>query len=240
MKIAVCDDDLQELAGICTLIGEYRCVKHGDITYKAFDNPIELAECISNGAYFDMILLDIIMPIQNGIETAREIRKYDKNVKIIFLTSSSEYAVDSYGVGAYYYALKPVNQDNLFLLLENVITELRKQEDSIVIKCKTGISRIRLSKLCYCEVINKSIYYYLSDNTVLKSYGSFTDLDTHLAGFQNFIKPHRSYIVNMAYIDSISANEIIMESKTKIPLSKLKANEIKNAYLSFPFLGREE
>ena len=68
---------------------------------------------------FDIILRDIIMPMLNGIDTAAEIRKLDKSVKIVFLTSSAEFAVDSYKVHADNYLLKPVDPESLYSCLDD-------------------------------------------------------------------------------------------------------------------------
>lgn len=67
------------------------------------------------------------MPGENGIEAATEIRKYDKNVKIIFVTSSSEFAVQSYVIGAYYYQLKPIWAESFFRLLDSVLAACKRR-----------------------------------------------------------------------------------------------------------------
>lgn len=240
LQIAVCDDDIKELSNVGTLINEYRTTFRSDITYMSFTNPIELCMSISSDSQIDLIFLDIVMPDQNGIETARKIRKHDENVKIIFLTSSAEFAVDSYAVGAYYYALKPIVKESFFALLQKVTAEINKQDEHLIVKCKTGISRIRLRNLCFCEVISKTVYYHLSDGAVLESSGSITELENQLLLRRNFVKPHRSYIVNMLYIETLTAKEIIMVSKEIIPLPKPKYNEVKNAYLSIAFSNGDE
>lgn len=73
-----------------------------------YTKPMELLADIEAGVRFDVLFLDVLMPGINGINAAREIRRYDTAVQIIFVTSSSEFAVQSYVVGAYYYQLKPI------------------------------------------------------------------------------------------------------------------------------------
>lgn len=81
------------------------------------------------------------MPAENGITAAKEIRQYDNVVKIIFLTSSAEFAVESYVVGAYFYQLKPIWEDSFFRLTDSVIAECRRADQrSLILRCKTGIS----------------------------------------------------------------------------------------------------
>ena len=112
IKIAFCDDDLSVLKELSILMDRYRVERNQDITYAAFHSPLELLAEVERGTELDIIFLDVLMPGQNGISTAKEIRKYDTLVKIIYLTSSAEYAVDSYSVGAYFYQLKPIWQES--------------------------------------------------------------------------------------------------------------------------------
>ena len=88
IKIAFCDDDNSVLDELHTLLAQYRAVKNADIDEHTFHSPLDLITEIELGIRFDIAFLDILMPGQNGIDVATEIREYDKNMKIIFLTSS--------------------------------------------------------------------------------------------------------------------------------------------------------
>lgn len=101
LQLAFCDDDLSELQTIQTLLDRYRVARNQEIRYTAFQNAWDLLAEVERGTRYDVLLLDVLMPGQNGIEVAGELRQYDNNVKIIFLTSSPEFAVQSYAVGAY-------------------------------------------------------------------------------------------------------------------------------------------
>lgn len=89
-------------------------------------SPFDLLAETEKGTRFDVILLDVLMPGETGIDAATEIRKFDRNVKIIFLTSSSEYAVQSYSVEAFYYQLKPICKEAFFSLMDSVISACKK------------------------------------------------------------------------------------------------------------------
>ncbi len=108
----LCDDDLSILSELRVLLDRYRVERNVEITSAAFQSPLELLTEIERGTRFDILLLDVMMPGENGIDTAREIRRYDQSMKIIFLTSSAEFAVESYTVGAYFYQLKPIWQES--------------------------------------------------------------------------------------------------------------------------------
>lgn len=126
IQIGLCDDDLAILSQLQVLLGRYQVERNAEITSAAFQSPLELLAEIEKGMRFDILLLDVLMPGENGIDAAREIRRYDNNVKIIFLTSSSEFAVESYTVGAYFYQLKPIWEENFFRLMDAVIAECEK------------------------------------------------------------------------------------------------------------------
>ena len=102
MKIAVCDDDQYELGIIRELLDNYEASSNISFTVKYYNSSVELAST-AGFEKFDIYFLDIIMPVMNGLALANEIRTFDKAAPIIFLTSSSEFAVDSYEVKAFNY-----------------------------------------------------------------------------------------------------------------------------------------
>ena len=112
MKIAVCDDDIAELNNICEILNNYFEEKKYDIYISKFGSSVELASIIQK-EIFDIYILDIVMPVLSGMNLATEIRSFDKASDIIFLTSSPEFAVESYCVKATDYILKPVDKNRL-------------------------------------------------------------------------------------------------------------------------------
>ena len=99
MKIAICDDDRNELLQIQTLLDLYAQERQMEFIVKEYHSSFELASAAANET-FQIYLLDILMPVLNGIDLAREIRLMDKAADILFLTSSPEFAVESYMVKA--------------------------------------------------------------------------------------------------------------------------------------------
>lgn len=236
IKIAFCDDDLSALNEIKALLEQYRRERNQDIIYKAFHSPLELLEEVESGISPDILLLDVMMPGEDGISTTREIRRYDSTVKVIFLTSSPEFAVDSYTVGAYSYLMKPICAQNLFRVLDAAVEDCwSEQQDGIVVRCKTGITRIPLDRLEYCEVIGRELRFYLADGRILESKGSMEKLWTELEKYGGFVKPHRSFLVNMRYIQSISNKSITMENQNEIPIPHGKCTKIREQYLAYAF-----
>jgi len=240
IKIAFCDDDMEVLHQMNELLDRYRVERNEDITYAAFQSPFELLTEIEKGIRPDILFLDVVMPGQNGMDVAKEIRQYDTNMKIIFLTSSPEFAVESYSVGAYFYQLKPIWEESFFRLMDAVLAECeKKKKNSLILRSKDGITRIDLQQLEYCEVLGRKLLFHLENGAVLESAGSLDDLAGQLMQYSNFFRPHRSFLVNMEYIQNISSRSIKMVNDVEIPIPHGKCSEIKNTYMEYAFNGEQ-
>lgn len=240
IKIAFCDDDMEVLHQMNELLDRYRVEWNEDITYAAFQSPFELLTEIEKGIRPDILFLDVVMPGQNGMDVAKEIRQYDTNMKIIFLTSSPEFAVESYSVGAYFYQLKPIWEESFFRLMDAVLAECeKKKKNRLILRSKDGITRIDLQQLEYCEVLGRKLLFHLEDGAVLESAGSLDDLAGQLMQYSNFFRPHRSFLVNMEYIQNISSRSIKMVNDAEIPIPHGKCSEIKNTYMEYAFNGEQ-
>ena len=240
IKIACCDDDMEVLHQMNELLDRYRVERNEDITYAAFQSPFELLTEIEKGIRPDILFLDVVMPGQNGMDVAKEIRQYDTNMKIIFLTSSPEFAVESYSVGAYFYQLKPIWEESFFRLMDAVLVECeKKKKNSLILRSKDGITRIDLQQLEYCEVLGRKLLFHLENGAVLESAGSLDDLAGQLMQYSNFFRPHRSFLVNMEYIQNISSRSIKMVNDAEIPIPHGKCSEIKNTYMEYAFNGEQ-
>ena len=238
IKIAFCDDDCSVLSDLHELLALYRAEKNKEIDDFTFHSPLDLISEIERGTRFDVLFLDVLMPGENGIDVAAEIRSFDKNAKIIFLTSSSEFAVQSYTVNAFYYQLKPICAESFTRLMDGVLSLCEKEQaSSLILHCKAGITRIKPSQLEYCEVIHRTLFIHLTSGKVLECTGSLEELSRQLMPYGNFLRPHRSYLVNLEYIQNLSYRAITMSCLAEIPLPRGKYNEIKNAFLEYAFLA---
>ena len=236
IKLAFCDDDLSVLNDLRVLLDQYRVDRNREIEYTAYQSPLELLAQIEKGTRYDILFLDVLMPGQTGIDAAAEIRRYDTNVKIIFLTSSAEFAVESYTVGAYFYQLKPIWPESFFRLMDSAVAACEKEQgDSLILRCKTGITRVELRQLEYCEVVHRTLYFHLTDGQVLESVGSLDELSKQLEPSGFFLRPHRSYLVNLDHIQTMTSQAITVSCGARIPLPRGKYHEIKDTYLKYAF-----
>ena len=239
-QIAFCDDDQAVLDQLSALLDAYCAQRCADVRCTTYHSPLDLLAEIESGTRYDILFLDVIMPAEDGMTAAKEIRQYDSAVKIIFLTSSAEFAVESYMVGAYFYQLKPIWEDSFFRLIDSVLDECRRADQrSLILRCKSGITRIKLDRLLYCEVLGRTLAFHLSDGSVQESIGSMDELARQLAVYPCFLRPHRSFLVNMEFIRNISAKAITLSDRTQIPIPHGKAADIRNQYLEYAFSRKQ-
>lgn len=156
IKIAVCDDDTADRDALLTILNDYCARKNPDISIEVFGASPELLNAVERGSRFDVLLLDILMPGSNGMQTASEIRRFDCYVKIIFLTSTSDFAVESYEMNTFYYRLKPISSEFLFPLLDSVLETSEKERSDKLIGAVTvsGLTEISIPRGRHNEIKN--------------------------------------------------------------------------------------
>lgn len=239
LRIAICDDNSRDLSHITSLVESYRKNKKTDIVYMSFHNAIDLLESLKKKEC-DLLLLDVLMPGFNGLQAAHELRKQNDKIEIIFLTSSPEYAVESYNVRAHHYLLKPATEDKLFPLLDKLIEKLKKPEEAIIVKSSSSVFTIPYKNIEYVEINAKTIYFYLTDNDVKKVSGSMAEYEALLLKRSGFIKVHRSYLVNLHWVQQLNQKELITLTGRKVPIARTVYTQIRTAYTQFLFKEADE
>lgn len=237
IHIAICDDSKQERQILAALFKRYQELHATPLQIHIFQNGFSLLDAIDQGKRFDITILDILMPGENGIEIARNIRASGTDTEIIFLTSSPEYAVDSYEVKAQNYLLKPVTEEKFFASIDFILAELDEKDTAsfIIYTTEKQYSRIRVSSLVYGEVTHRTITLHLADQTMISAVMTFTEFQDILKAYPDFIYPHRSYAVNMNYIQYVTKSDIILTDGQKSPLSRNNYTKISEQFLNFAY-----
>lgn len=228
IKMAICDDDIQFLNQSKKLISSWKNTNLS-MQISTFQDGDTLIQAHSISP-FDIIFLDVIMPLFNGIDVAKEIRNFDSQVKIVFLTTSQDYAIQSYSVKAYNYLLKPIDKELLYSCLNDLYTELSNKPHNILIKEGHVTHIVDISKISYVESLNKNVILHLTNGNTLQSTEPLYNFEQYLALEEGFFKCNRSFIVNIYQISSYTAKEITMISGTRIPISRKRQQEFVDAY----------
>ena len=237
MYIAVCDDKPEELKSVLNLLAKWQCDSGTPLRYKAFSGASELLDAAKKER-FTLYLLDVIMPGIDGISAAREIRMFDTAADIVFLTSSPGFAYESYGVKALDYILKPVSERLLFPILDTLALRESEPRDGITVKSGDTIIHFPFSSLTYVEVNGKHLYFNLTDKTVQEVSGTLKNYEELLLSRSEFVRTHRSYIVNMLQIKELSPSGIITFSEKNVPVSRLLYPSLQKSYMKLLFAER--
>ena len=234
IRIAVCDDSPEFLQQAVNMVERWSEESGVPVEIFRFDNGDAL---LAKNAvtHMDIIFLDIIMPLQSGIDTAKELRQSDKAVKIIFLTSSPEFALDSYEVKAQDYLLKPVTYEKVKETLTECSHTFEEEPKNIVLKTAFGYQKLYFHDMEYAEAQNKRVVFYLRTGKTVESAESLHSLEDRLCLNDGFFKCHRSYLVYLPNVDHFSMTEIITKSGRSIPIARGYGKAFKEAYFAFVF-----
>ena len=233
IRIALCDDSTEFLTQIKTAIDQWANTSFNMLS-DTFTDGDELLQAHFLYPY-DIILLDMVMPLVNGIEVAKEIRSKDKNVKIIFLSSTSDYAFEAYSVKASNYLLKSYTPNQIIESIEELIQQIQLTSRSIHVSSAGVMHRIQLSEIETVEAQNKHVLFNLKNGEKLLSNEPLYVHEKILLSDNEFFKCHRSYIVNLCQISSYTNKEITMMSGNKLPISRNLLKEFEATYFSVLF-----
>lgn len=233
MRLAICDDMQIFLRHIKKVLDKWENCPN-DLQLEIFEDGDSLITAHHRNP-FDIILLDVIMPLLNGIETAREIRQSDKKVKIIFLTTTPEFAVESYTVKADNYLLKPLEPEKLYACLDELSQDIRSKPKVILVKSAKAHHQIELGEIEYLEAQNKHVLFALRDGNVVIATEPLYSYEDQLMLSDGFFKVSRSYIVNIHHVSTYTTKEVRMQSGCLISIARSCQKEFESAYFETLF-----
>ncbi len=233
MKIAVCDDVSRELEQCLYALKAYEQI-HPEFSFEtdAYETAEALLSAVEKGKTYDLLLLDICMPGMSGTKAAREIFSRNPDTGIIFLTASSEYAVEAFALNAVHYLLKPFTQEQFCDAMDRGIQRKGKAE-SISLACVDGMYRVCISEIAFIESQKHYLQMNLSDGRELKLRRTISSLWEEIREYPEFTKIGASYIVNLSFAKKMSASCMEMEDGKKIPIPRRCEEAARKNYMDF-------
>ena len=230
MRIAICDDE----KNIRELIANKVEKQYPDAEIIFFQSGEELLLVDKS---IDILFLDIQMSGIDGMETARELRKKDKSVILVFVTAVEEYVFQAFDVGAFNYIVKPIDDGKFSDVLHRAVDEWSSQninekepEERYVLINNSGVhTKVILDEIVYAEVFNRKVVIHKLDGEI-EYYGKMSDLES-LAG-DSFFRPHRAYLINFKYVEKYDATTIYLERGTVL-MAKQNYPEFVKKYMKY-------
>ena len=227
MKIALVDDQPEELKRL------YAALKKElpGAKYFTFSSGETFLDTWHEGAY-DLVILDMFMDKILGIEVARIIRETDLDIRLVFCTTSNEFASESYEVGANYYLHKPISETSIQRMLKMI--RLGEYESNRFIRLPDG-QRLVLHSVVYSEYYNHSIIIHCKNGTTLQTRMSQKDWEALLSEYDYFYSCSKGILVNFHHIEKQENGTFLMSDGAKVPISRRKTKEALESFATFRF-----
>ncbi|MBQ9403989.1 MAG: response regulator transcription factor [Synergistaceae bacterium] len=198
MHIAIVDDSLTDLLRLKNFIKSWLSLhESGDI--KSFMSGQELLKHFIPGA-FNIIFLDIIMNELNGIETARQLRRLDSRLLIVFITSPREFAFDAFELHTFDYVVKPYINKDINRVLDEAVKMLACDEPEVLIKIARSECKVPVKLISSVLSAGHGVSVNLTDGRNLAGIMKFSEIEEVLSSYKNFLTCNRGVIVNMSEI----------------------------------------
>lgn len=231
IEIAICDDSKNTVKQLTEIVNSYAKKNCVEIRVDVFYDGVDL---VSKDNKYDLYMLDIDMPVLDGIETAKEIRKKDKDCKTIFITNYSDFMQQAFSVRAYGYIIKPLNVSVIEKELNDFFDTCsrKKIKHQIVFNEKLREVTLYIEDIYYFEVIGKnSLNVSLGDRTVTV-HSSLNDVCERLKKYE-FAKPHQSFLVNLDYVYMLEGLDILMKNGERLCVAQKRVLEFRKRLFNY-------
>ncbi len=237
MRIALVDDEKLQLDNTYTKLTS---------VLAALGIETQKIDCFSSGEEFlaawvasayDIIILDIYMIGQNGVEVAKKIREQDADVILAFCTTSNEFASESYEVNARYYLQKPISEEKLLSMLKRL--DLSKLERNRTITLPDGY-RCLLRHIIFTEYSNHTVTFHIKDSQPHGVYMNHSEAEAMLLHYKPFCCINKGCIVNFGMVEALNANEFCMANGEVVPISRRRYKDVRDAYTNYHFETLDE
>lgn len=231
MKIAICDDEKTEQQLLRKYVTEWAFGSGDAAEIHCFDSAENFLFSWEDEKDYQVLILDIEMGNMNGMELARKIRETDQEIPILFVTGYGEYMQSGYDVAAMHYLLKPVNKVKFFSVLDRLPREKKKSE-KIFFQTEEGNVSLPIQEIWYVEAEGHRCTLYTKD-TMLVLRESISSAEKRLAEYPSMIKCHRSYLVNLQHVSVVLKEELVLDDRKKVPLSRNLRKAANDAFIRY-------
>jgi DNA-binding LytR/AlgR family response regulator len=211
--------------------------KDRELSFDVYSSPAEILDAVRGGAVYDIFVLDIIMPEMNGIQLGTALRDICADVKIIYLTSSRDYALDSFRVHPVDYIIKPVEKATFYKAMDDAIASISvKRDKNKIIKTKDGSSRVMFDSILYAELSRRTLRYRLVGGKTLESTTlrtTFAEATADLMSDARFAACGASTIVNLHRVTDVEAECAVLEGGERLFFNKKLCRELRAAWNNY-------
>ena len=226
--IAIVDDEQSDSALLSARVEAY-CHKN-DIAsqIRVFRDGFDFIRAIE---HFDIVFMDIRMEKLDGLETARLLRKINKDACLIFVTNMAQFAIKGYEVDALDFIIKPVTMSSITYVLDKAMRRLQESTNTTLsLKTAKGTVSISSGDITYVEVFDHNLVYHTTKGDYVVR-GRLSDVREKLDPTR-YVLCNRSFVVNLRYVSNLGSDYLTI-GETKISISKSHRKELMKRFSSF-------
>lgn len=235
LTIYLCDDNLEVLNRYTRLLEKIAKKNNVDVIISSFSSGERLLFHLSNSPnQADIIYLDILMGYINGMDTGKKLRALGCRSEIIYLTTSEDYVFDAYDISPVNYLVKAKTSTARFeeVFLRAVTLAQKKETDMFA--CESGRVQklIPFNEVSFFEIRKRIVTVHYNGNETISFYSTLAQLEAQLL-HKNFVRVHRSYIVNLSYIANFAQNSLGLKTGVEIPIGVTYMKQIRQAFREY-------
>ena len=215
-RIAICDDSRTDAVFVEDILHNWAAERQITVQTEVFPSAESFLFRYAEDKAFDILLLDIEMGTMDGVTMAKQVRRDNETVQIVFITGYSEYIAEGYEVAALHYLMKPVSQEKLFSVLDRAIEKHKQNERCLNLKLSGEMVRLPFYEIRYLDVRQNYVTVHGKEEyTVKRSLGEFEgELD------ERFCRVGRGMILNLQYVQRVTKNDVYLSDGTVLPLPR--------------------
>ena len=224
-RIAIVEDQEEEAARLAAYLDRYSKEKSCTFLISRFESGDSFLSRYQ--PIYDVVLMDIMMPGTNGLDAARELRKVDSDVTLIFVTNMARFAIRGYEVEAFDFVVKPVTYQSFMMKMDRVLAKLKNEqrETHILLSLPEGKKRLSPAQIKYLEVNGHKVIYHTTQGN-FPVYSSMKSAQEQLNP-QVFCRCNNCYLVNLNFVSAINGLSVTVDNEV-LQISRAR----KNAFIS--------
>ncbi|MBQ7486495.1 MAG: response regulator transcription factor [Clostridia bacterium] len=227
--IAVVDDDPGDASSLISHVDSYFKTNGIPHLIHRFSDGLDFIRSTEN---HDIVFMDIRMGSLDGLDTARFMRKINRDSVLIFVTNMGQFAIKGYEVDALDFIIKPATLANITYVLDKAMRRLHDNSNTVLpLRTVEGMVSLSTNDILYVEVLDHNLIYHIADGREYTIRGRISDIAKKLDE-RNFVLCNRSFIVNLRHVSSITTDTLTI-GNTQISISKSHRKELMQRFSSF-------
>lgn len=228
-RVAICDDHAEDAAFEQQLLLDWAKERRVEVQAEQFSSAESFLFWYEEDKTFDILLLDIEMGEMDGVTMAKQVRRENETIQIVFITGYSDYIAEGYEVEALHYLMKPVNREKLFMVLDRAMAKHKQNERCLNLELSGEMVRLPFYEIRYLDVLKNYVTVHAKrEYTVKRTLGDFeAELD------DRFFRVGRGLIVNLKEIRKVTKAQVYLADGTVLPLPRGAYEPLNRAIIAY-------